>query len=262
MLFLVAVTLTSSLLGPVGSTTLPLQDAPAVRGEDPADALADLQQKFAEVQTEFDKLIEKAETNEERKKLFQEKYPKPDEFVKGALAIADRAKGTDVAAEALIWALQLGLDRKQTESCLERLLEDHLESESLGDVCSSLPRSGPAVDRFLIAVAEKSPHATAKGKALFARASHLKEMAESTGDAAHEKQAIDLFNQVVEEYAGVELQSGEKLGERSRASIVALETFGIGKPCPDITGTDADGVAFKLSDYRGKVIFLDFWGFW
>ena len=31
---------------------------------------------------------------------------------------------------------------------------------------------------------------------------------------------------------------------------------------PDIAGTDTDGVAFKLSDYSGKVILLDFWGDW
>lgn len=37
---------------------------------------------------------------------------------------------------------------------------------------------------------------------------------------------------------------------------------GPGKLAPDIAGTDIDGVAFKLSDYRGKVIMLDFWGSW
>jgi hypothetical protein len=30
----------------------------------------------------------------------------------------------------------------------------------------------------------------------------------------------------------------------------------------EITGTDLDGVDFKLSDYRGKVVMLDFWGDW
>lgn len=35
-----------------------------------------------------------------------------------------------------------------------------------------------------------------------------------------------------------------------------------GCTAPDIEGEDVDGVAFKLSDYRGKVILLDFWGFW
>ena len=36
----------------------------------------------------------------------------------------------------------------------------------------------------------------------------------------------------------------------------------IGKVAPDIEGVDTDGVKFKLSDYRGKVIVLDFWGDW
>jgi hypothetical protein len=36
----------------------------------------------------------------------------------------------------------------------------------------------------------------------------------------------------------------------------------IGKVAPDFTTEDADGVSFKLSDYRGKVVVLDFWGFW
>ena len=31
---------------------------------------------------------------------------------------------------------------------------------------------------------------------------------------------------------------------------------------PEIEGNDLDGVAFKLSDYRGKVVVLDFWGDW
>ena len=31
---------------------------------------------------------------------------------------------------------------------------------------------------------------------------------------------------------------------------------------PEIEAEDLDGVSFKLSDYRGKVVVLDFWGNW
>ena len=31
---------------------------------------------------------------------------------------------------------------------------------------------------------------------------------------------------------------------------------------PEIEGEDTEGVSFKLSDYKGKVIMLDFWGDW
>lgn len=36
----------------------------------------------------------------------------------------------------------------------------------------------------------------------------------------------------------------------------------IGKTAPDIEGVDLDEVPFKLSDYRGKIVVLDFWGDW
>ena len=36
----------------------------------------------------------------------------------------------------------------------------------------------------------------------------------------------------------------------------------VGRPAPPTAGTDADGAAFQLSDYRGKVVMLSFWGDW
>jgi hypothetical protein len=36
----------------------------------------------------------------------------------------------------------------------------------------------------------------------------------------------------------------------------------VGATAPEIEGTDIDEVPFKLSDYRGQVIVLDFWGDW
>ena len=38
--------------------------------------------------------------------------------------------------------------------------------------------------------------------------------------------------------------------------------FEIGDTAPDIDGADLSDVGFKLSDYRGKVVVLDFWGDW
>lgn len=38
--------------------------------------------------------------------------------------------------------------------------------------------------------------------------------------------------------------------------------FSIGSEAPDIVGVDQEGKEFKLSDYRGKVVLLDFWGYW
>jgi cytochrome oxidase Cu insertion factor (SCO1/SenC/PrrC family) len=36
----------------------------------------------------------------------------------------------------------------------------------------------------------------------------------------------------------------------------------VGKVAPEIEGKDVEGKDFKLSDYRGKVVVLDFFGDW
>lgn len=36
----------------------------------------------------------------------------------------------------------------------------------------------------------------------------------------------------------------------------------VGDAVPEITGPDTDGQVFNLSDYRGKVVMIDFWGDW
>jgi thiol-disulfide isomerase/thioredoxin len=42
----------------------------------------------------------------------------------------------------------------------------------------------------------------------------------------------------------------------------AREALPVGVAAPEIEGEDLDGVAFNLSDYRGKVVLLEFWGNW
>jgi cytochrome oxidase Cu insertion factor (SCO1/SenC/PrrC family) len=55
------------------------------------------------------------------------------------------------------------------------------------------------------------------------------------------------------------------LGEMAKGELAGLKNLPllrIGKVAPDIEGEDIDGKPFKLSDYRGKVVLLDFWGHW
>lgn len=47
-----------------------------------------------------------------------------------------------------------------------------------------------------------------------------------------------------------------------RKMVESQKGFHLGAAAPEIEGTDLDGTAFKLSDYRGKVVMLDFWGDW
>ena len=68
--------------------------------------------------------------------------------------------------------------------------------------------------------------------------------------------------------AVADLRAAAALAPRSRwgklvtGSIYELQNLQVGMAAPEIEGDDLDGVAFKLSDYRGNVVVLDFWGDW
>ncbi len=52
------------------------------------------------------------------------------------------------------------------------------------------------------------------------------------------------------------------IGEPAAKMLFAIEHLSVGKKAPEITGTDADGKTLKLSDFRGKVVVLDFFADW
>ena len=62
--------------------------------------------------------------------------------------------------------------------------------------------------------------------------------------------------------AGCETSTETSTATSTTTSYPVGETPEVGDLVPDISGTDTDGVTFQLSDYKGKVIMLDFWGDW
>lgn len=53
-----------------------------------------------------------------------------------------------------------------------------------------------------------------------------------------------------------------KLGELAKEQLDKVRNLAQGKPAPEIDAEGVDGKRFKLSDFRGKVVVLIFWGTW
>jgi len=79
------------------------------------------------------------------------------------------------------------------------------------------------------------------------------------------KESESLLDRCTSEFAtvpGVGYFDGRKIGDVARGQLFQLRQLRIGKPAPEVQGTDAEGCSFKLSDYRGKVVILTFTGNW
>ena len=100
----------------------------------------------------------------------------------------------------------------------------------------------------LEAIREKSPHLKARGAAVFILAVQgMKNTPEDSRTA---------FIRLKKEFAET------PYAERADAFLFELDHLQVGKTAPDFEATDEDGKKFKLSDFRGKVTVIDFWGFW
>ena len=100
-----------------------------------------------------------------------------------------------------------------------------------------------------------------KGKATFGLAQVLKGESEKAGTVAASKEAESVLQEVIDNFADVRGARGT-LADAAKPVLVEIQKRGVGKTAPDIEAEDVGGETFKLSDYRGKVVFLDFWGHW
>ena len=75
------------------------------------------------------------------------------------------------------------------------------------------------------------------------------------------KEAETLLERVTKEFAEIKLSRGTT-GDVAKNVLNELRNLGIGKTAPEVTGQDIEGKPMKLTDFRGKVVVLDFWGDW
>jgi hypothetical protein len=69
------------------------------------------------------------------------------------------------------------------------------------------------------------------------------------------QQGQALLARIESEFAGT--KAADKVAQKKQTA-----SYEVGGTPPDFEAKDVDGASFKLSDYRGKVVMLDFWGFW
>lgn len=197
------------------------------------------------------------------------------ELTDQAMGLVGETDDDNLAVQILVWVSNLPGDAQAKAT--EMLMNKYITSPAIGPLAGRLARrqASPQTEAMLQAIMEKNKDPQVQGQATMAMAQYLgnmktaKERGYDDGSeylAKWTPKAIDearmkLLETCVEKYGDISM--GRKtIGQIAEGQLFVLKYLQIGKVAPDIEGADLDEVAFKLSDYRGKVVVLDFWGDW
>jgi len=255
------------LAGATLFTLLFLCSAPAA--DEPATDLTSVLKEYQGAQGKIIKAYRAAETEGERQKLLAKYRKLPLAFADKFLAVAEKDPKSGAAFEAAAWVVANAGEAPAADKALTILLKEHIKSDKIGRACLQAAETPTAVATKLArAVFEKGTNDTAQGQACYALAHILSERSEQAfqkkkpeESARLAAEAEKLFQLVQDKFAEVNGLEGE-LGAQAKSDLYDLRNLAVGKPAPEIEGEDIDGKKFKLSDYRGKVVLVDFWGHW
>jgi hypothetical protein len=199
--------------------------------------------------------LEKLKESEQEKayrelsaKLFTEFWPKYQKLIKTSKG------GVQVRARlAAMQIVQMGSKPALADQLVADMIRENRDLPEAAQLAMTLrydtydPAKKNKVLSQLLALA-KSQNATVQAAALYAQAEITKD--------TNAKASVPLYRQVVAKYPATDY------AKRAKGAIFEAENLQIGMVAPEITGPDQEGKTFKLTDYRGKVVILDFWGFW
>jgi hypothetical protein len=255
------------ILSPSASSAPPVA---AACSQDQAAKLDQLIEAWKKAQQDFSNAVRAAKTDDERKAVM-EKAPKASDHLPAFIEVAESAAGTDTAAKAWMMVLSLAMqiedvDAELLDTALETLTREHLASKEVVELpgrISAFSRTLGAekTESALRQLVDKATVPALKGGAMYTLASFLNEQ-NPAPDSERAKEVRKLMETVVKDFADVKDSRGRPIGKRAEGWLFEKDHLQVGNSAPEIEATDLSGVAFKLSDYKGEVVLLDFWGNW
>jgi hypothetical protein len=259
-------------------------ESSSVTQVEPVQQLNQLIQEYKDAEKQFHKQSEPLPDNADGQKkydqLFKEYDQKQNLRFEKVLKLAQDAPSSDAGFTALEWLLTLprAYFVPVGKPAMELAAQHHAANPKIGKSIAWLgyyfpdrAPSDPAAKALIQAVYEQNPDKTARAQAAlglalltksefasadFKHAANVSQL-ESATELAFEKLIADFGDcpRLIRPNAGT-------VGEFAKSELFELRHLRIGKLAPEIEGEDLEGKKFKLSDYRGKVVMLDFWGDW
>lgn len=243
----------------VGAQQLPAQ--PPASAQAPAQSEYDaLRVDYAKAEEAWTQSVRAAAADLEKRRQLAKQHP-AREFAARFQALLDKGE-----ARAMLWQATTIEHREEDRakiseykrSAFLKLIETQSDAPWCTDIPNQLSLQRAWIDTEFVlaqleAFAARTKNREAAAVALL-KCYGIRSGFSSSGDQA--EKAAQLRDTLKSEYK--DTATGKRLLEEE----FRLQHLVPGKPAPDFKAQDVDGVEFKLSDYKGKVVLLDFWGFW
>jgi hypothetical protein len=254
----------------------------------PEEQLAAVDEQYQGVMDRYQEAYDSAETEEAANRVFQDLFPNRDYFTAKYQRVADNNVDHDVEARALQWIARRGSIEPQAEA-IDDLFERHANHPGMDVVARMLrfedhdPQAEDRLKRLIVS----SPHRNVKAAAIYSLAEFYRRILSSKSRLDDEdyvakirtyrsQKVIDywrdvdvdsstveeLFEEVVADYADVARDGKTTFAEIAAATLFRMRKLQPGQKAPEVAGPDLAGDLFRLSDYRGKIVLLSFWGHW
>lgn len=229
-----------------------------------------LQQAYYGAMQEYYKPYENAKTEEDAAKIKLDPNKNPGKaFLKKAIAFSKKAakdQQASVTADMFVFdlAVQAGTPKEAT-SAFHTITKKHLNRPEVTRCFYTISsyemklangQTGKAVGEKIIAdlgLFTKSKNRSVQAGAIYMQSETYQSSWMGMNDPT---KASALLERLLRDYKDT------SYAKRAEGAMFVAKNLGIGQVAPDFEGTDENGEKFKLSDYRGKVVVLDFWGFW
>jgi hypothetical protein len=205
-----------------------------------------------------------AKAKKEYEKAQREYMEKRQEAGALARSIYQKNPKADIALTAFELMMNTGgLIGMNTAKMYAEIAENHAGNPKIKTLMLTLGRTQG--EAFLLKVLDKNPDKSVQAQACFMIAEAAAALVDREKDKAKSEElaekAVMYFERAKAEFGDVVYQ-GDKMANVADGAMFSLKFLRPGKPVPEIEGPDMDGKTFKISDYKGKVVMLDFWGHW
>jgi len=227
-------------------------------------ALDALEAEFRSAQQAYYAPYTEAKSDEERAAIALDPAADPVPlFAERYAALAREYSGSEEAVSAWMWVFHSGSRSpraaESVRAAVDALIDEYRDHAALAEAVKFAFYAGSSDEcrRLLGSLRERSARAETRAAAAYGLAQLALQ-----GPARDESRARELFEEVEGKYASIPFHGQRTYGAQVERDLFELENLAVGKVAPEITGEDIDGKSFSLSEYRGKVVLLDFWGDW